>query len=95
VFPDPAKVPATGIPAQLDWFVAPPQVIAAFAGTGTLVPTASPAPAPTTGGAAPAADHSSGGDAGGSTWLWVVGGVAVVALGGFALGRRTSRARNR
>ncbi len=42
VFPDPAKVPATGIPAQLDWFVAPPQVIAAFAGTGTLVPTASP-----------------------------------------------------
>jgi hypothetical protein len=95
VFPDPTKVPASGIPAQLDWFVAPPQVISAFAGTGKLVPTASPGPAPTAGGAVPAADNTSGDDGGGSAWLWIAGVVAVVALGGFALGRRSSRARKR
>jgi hypothetical protein len=92
VFPDPAKVPPTGIPAGLDWFVAPPQVISAFAGTGKLVPTASPAPAPTTGAAAPVGDNTAGDD-GGSPWLWIVGVVAVAALGGVALGWRRSRAR--
>jgi hypothetical protein len=94
VFPDPAKVPPTGIPTGLDWFVAPPQVIGAFAGTGKLVPTASPAPPPTTtGGAAPTGNTSSG-DAGGSAWLWIVGVVAVVALGGATLGWRRSHARS-
>jgi hypothetical protein len=91
VFPDPAKVPATGAPKTLDWFVAPQGVIAAFAGTAKLVPTVSETPTTTGAGAsAPASKNDSGS---GSVWPWIVG-VAFVALIVGGLGWRRSRMQN-
>lgn len=79
-FPSPQITPPTGAPARLDWFVGPPRLIQAFAGTAKLLPTAGTGTSPPN-AAAPArpARHS-----GGSTvWPWIVGaGAAVVAVGG-------------
>ena len=85
--------PAPGAtPATADWWIAPPRVMEAFAGTAQLVPTAgtqTESPTPST--SEPVDDKSSSGGTSGSSWLWIAVVAAVVAVIA-ALG---IRARNR
>lgn len=89
-FPSPQITPPTGAPARLDWFVGPPRLIQAFAGTAKLIPTAGTgASGPNPAAPAEPAGHSGGGAA----WPWIVGVVTTVAAVGGVLGWRRRRLR--
>jgi hypothetical protein len=87
-FPSPQITPPTGAPARLDWFVGPPRLIQAFAGTAKLIPTVGTGASPPN-AAAPAAPagHSDGS----AVWPWIVGAAAAVTAVGGGLGWRRRR----